>query len=104
MRHEKMVTNSKGDRVMITTVFWMAGVSPVYKLEISVCKKGKSKFLYNNFGNDFQYRKLNNRERYEFEINEALKYVTKEQLESCALELWKLLKPVDLFKLLNLNP
>ncbi len=93
MNHTKLILTKDGNRVNILVTFWLNNNKPIYNISISVCKKGKRKFIYPNHSHDYEYRRLCNFERNEYLLKKYLEVITIEDINEAKLELYNLLKP-----------
>ncbi len=99
MRHEKLVINSNGDKINIRVTFWLSYDKPNYSVDLSICKKGKRKFidvLFDDYAlsfSDYSYRRLSIEERAVYRLNKFKEYVTEEQILEAKNELWNKLSP-----------
>jgi hypothetical protein len=94
MNHEKLIINNDGDKVRIIVHFFLNHNEPSYSVSLSICKKGKRKFNFLKYGDDYTYRSLSIEGRKEYVMNENLKIVPIEFINQAKMELYQLLKPL----------
>ena len=93
MNYEKLIINPAGDKIKIHVTFFILSTNePTYRIELSICPKGKRLFKRLEFDN-WSYRKLSMEERRAYEHTEYLTFVTEEQIQEAKIELWHKLSP-----------
>lgn len=95
MKHEKIFKREDGSKVNIDIDFWSEGFTNkfTYRVSVSTCEPKKRTFKYVNDTDDYNWRRLNHEQRKEYEMKNNLEYVTKEEIQETALELWNKMKP-----------
>lgn len=94
MFDKKLLIRENGDKVMIDARYY--DFNNTYIVTISVCEKGKRKFILKTTSNEFEYRKLpfGGKEREIYELNYQLKFVTKNEILEAKIRCWNLMNPV----------
>lgn len=93
MDHEKTIINKSGDKVKIQVNFWLNHRTPVYDVQLYICKKGTRKFKSIDYGDDFSYRALTMEKKREFTMQKYLEIVDIEDINEAKKELHQLLAP-----------
>ncbi|HXS59747.1 MAG TPA: hypothetical protein VN703_02925 [Candidatus Sulfopaludibacter sp.] len=95
MRTEKLFKREDGTKVDIIITFHVASYSErfSYSVSVSVCHPRKRTFNYVNDHDNFTYRRLSQDEKDIYDMEQNLKYVTKEEIQETAIQLWNKFKP-----------
>lgn len=93
--HETEFILENGDKVYIRVSFsdWK-GTFDIQSVGIK--PKGKRNIRYQKYTDDYSYRKLNTKERHEYEMNIWLESASVEMLNEAMLKAWEALKPMPL--------
>ena len=97
MRHEKIVKREDGTQYQICVNAYLGSYrseSMQYRVDVYYKQKGKRKWM--NVEKDIydhEYRRLSMDKRREYDDNNNLRFVTKEEIYDARIELWNLLKP-----------
>ena len=97
MRHEKIVKREDGTQYKICVNAYLDSYrseSMQYRIDVYCKQKGKRKWLnVEKEIYDQEYRRLSLDKRREYDDNNNLRFVTKEEIYAAKIELWNLLKP-----------
>ena len=97
MRHEKIVKREDGTQYQICVNAYLDSYrseSMQYRIDVYCKQKGKRKWLnVEKEIHDNEYRRLSLDKRREYDDNNNLRFVTKEEIYAAKIELWNLLKP-----------
>lgn len=95
MKHEKTLKREDGSKVNISVSFYSDNFSNHvrYSVSVSVCEPKKRTFKYVNDTDNFTWRRLSQPEREAMQMRLNLKYVTPDEIQQTALELWEKIKP-----------
>ncbi len=94
MNSETILRRGDGTRVKIESDVYLHHSSKAkYSVDVSICKKGKRKFIDVVDGDNWERRKLSMEDRKKWDLEQQLKHVTIEEIMSALFELWEKLKP-----------
>ncbi|MDH3382097.1 MAG: hypothetical protein OEL54_05290 [Flavobacteriaceae bacterium] len=94
MTHEKIFKRDDGSKVKITVRIMYSFLYDVkYSLHVMTCGKRKRKFQKTFDYDDYEYRKLGDKERTVFAKKKYLEHATKEEIDIVASELLEKIKP-----------
>lgn len=95
MKTETILNRADGSKIKISCTFNYNHTGYNYRISISKCEPRKRLFKVINVTDDYQYRLLpfGGPERSKFELNEYLKHVTVEEIQSAKILTWNTLKP-----------
>lgn len=95
MRHEKIIKRKDGTRVSIDitgSVDFMRNDAS-WRFTIATCAKGKRTWVPVVDTQDYNFRRLSSGEKVQFKINESLKVVSRDEIETAMLECWEKMRP-----------
>ncbi len=97
MQHEKIIKRENGDSVKIdvsiSISFYHKDLQNLYSVGVAIKPKNKRIWVYIQNQDDYSWRKLNSKERQEYDMKNYLLHVTAEEILEVKRELWKLLEP-----------
>lgn len=95
MRSEKVLKREDGFRVKLIVMFEYCGYrnDMEWNWEILTCPARKRKFIDPVSTDDYEYRRLNLRDRVVYKKEVYGQYITKEEVLHAMTELWNSLKP-----------
>lgn len=97
MRHEKIVKRDDGTQYQISVNGYLDSYiseSMKYRVHVYYKQKGKRKWMnVEKEISDREYRRLSMDKRRDYDNDNNLRFVTKEEIYAARIELWNLLKP-----------
>lgn len=93
MQYEKIYKREEGQKIRLQINYWHSNYDPVWAINVSTCQKGKRSWVPIVDGNSYSYRKLSQKDRDKYVIEQALKHLSQDEIETAMIECWQSLKP-----------
>lgn len=94
MTHELILKRENGDKAKIVASVYSDNYreeKAVFRVDVLTQLKAKRSPAHS--GNDYTWRAINMNERYEYQMNIYLQYVSKAKILQAKVQLWEMLRP-----------
>lgn len=93
MQYDKIYQRDDGLKIRIRISYWHSSYDSVWSISVLTCQKGKRSWVPTVDSNSYSYRKLSQEDRNKYVIEQALKYLSQDEIETAMIECWQSLKP-----------